>query len=237
MNTVANDIAVSGDARVAVIGVGGAGCKIASMIYGRMCNVGVIAINTDRKSLENTPADLRLYICKEVTRGLGTNGDPALGKKCAQIHEREITEAVKGYQSAIIVAGMGGGTGTGAASVVAELCDRAGISVGAITIMPFSFESDRSIKAADGYRALHAICREIVKCENDRALEQTGVRSVAEAMDILNQSIVGSILNAVDDAKKEIQNRIAKEMEVREKELSAVDAKTSAAPAVKNNAN
>ena len=143
MITVENDIAVSGDVRVAVIGVGGAGCRIASMLYGKMSRVGVIAINTDRKALEETSADVRLYICKEVTKGLGTNGDPALGKKCAQIHEAEITSAVSKYDYAYIVAGMGGGTGSGAASVVAELCDRAGVKVGAVAIMPFSFESGR----------------------------------------------------------------------------------------------
>ena len=155
MNAVEKDIAVSGDARIAVIGIGGAGVRIASMLYGKMSLVGVIAINTDRKALETAAADTRLYICKEVTKGLGTNGDPALGKKCAQIHEAEITAAVSKYDYAYIIAGMGGGTGSGAASVVAELCDRAGVKVGAITIMPFGFETGRSIKAAEGFRALH----------------------------------------------------------------------------------
>ena len=106
---VLSDVAVSGDPRIAVIGVGGAGCRIASMLYGKMSRVGVIAINTDKKALEETSADNRIYICKEVTKGLGTRGDPALGKKCAQIHESEIMSAVSSYNMAIIVAGMGGG--------------------------------------------------------------------------------------------------------------------------------
>jgi len=213
MITVENDIAVSGDVRVAVIGVGGAGCRIASMLYGKMSRVGVIAINTDRKALEETSADVRLYICKEVTKGLGTNGDPALGKKCAQIHEAEITSAVSKYDYAYIVAGMGGGTGSGAASVVAELCDRAGVKVGAVAIMPFSFESGRAVKAADGFRALHAICSDIVKVENDKVLSVPGIGSFDEAMGLLNSTIVKTINNAVEDSKAIVRNDIARHMD------------------------
>ena len=213
MITVENDIAVSGDVRVAVIGVGGAGCRIASMLYGKMSRVGVIAINTDRKALEETSADVRLYICKEVTKGLGTNGDPALGKKCAQIHEAEITSAVSKYDYAYIVAGMGGGTGSGAASVVAELCDRAGVKVGAVAIMPFSFESGRAVKAADGFRALHAICSDIVKVENDKVLSVPGIASFDEAMGLLNSTIVKTINNAVEDSKAIVRRDIADHMD------------------------
>ena len=213
MITVENDIAVSGDVRVAVIGVGGAGCRIASMLYGKMSRVGVIAINTDRKALEETSADVRLYICKEVTKGLGTNGDPALGKKCAQIHEAEITSAVSKYDYAYIVAGMGGGTGSGAASVVAELCDRAGVKVGAVAIMPFSFESGRAVKAADGFRALHAICSDIVKVENDKVLSVPGIGSFDEAMGLLNSTIVKTINNAVEDSKAIVRNDIVRHMD------------------------
>ena len=213
MITVENDIAVSGDVRVAVIGVGGAGCRIASMLYGKMSRVGVIAINTDRKALEETSADVRLYICKEVTKGLGTNGDPALGKKCAQIHEAEITSAVSKYDYAYIVAGMGGGTGSGAASVVAELCDRAGVKVGAVAIMPFSFESGRAVKAADGFRALHAICPDIVRVENDKVLSVPGIGSFDEAMGLLNSTIVKTINNAVEDSKAIVRNDIARHMD------------------------
>ena len=213
MITVENDIAVSGDVRVAVIGVGGAGCRIASMLYGKMSRVGVIAINTDRKALEETSADVRLYICKEVTKGLGTNGDPALGKKCAQIHEAEITSAVSKYDYAYIVAGMGGGTGSGAASVVAELCDRAGVKVGAVAIMPFSFESGRAVKAADGFRALHAICSDIVKVENDKVLSVPGIGSFDEALGLLNSTIVKTINNAVEDSKAIVRNDIARHMD------------------------
>ena len=183
------------------------------MLYGQMSRVGVIAVNTDKKALEETAADTRLYICKEVTKGLGTNGDPALGKKCAQIHEAEISAAISKYDYAYIIAGMGGGTGSGAAPVVAELCDRAGIHVGAITIMPFSFESERTIKAAEGYRALHAICKDIVRCENQKILSVKGLRTFDEAMMLMNDMIVKKILSAIDDAKYAIRSDIANNLE------------------------
>ncbi|MCQ2079752.1 MAG: cell division protein FtsZ [archaeon] len=212
MNTVENDIAVSGDARIAVIGVGGAGCRIASRLYGKMSRVGVIAINTDRKALEATAADTRLYICKEVTKGMGTHGDPALGKKCAQIHDLEITSAVKKYDYAFIVAGMGGGTGSGAASVVAELCDRANVKIGAITIMPFSFEN-RNIKAAEGYRALHAVCQDIIRVENDKALTVPDVKSLDEAMNVINDVVIKAVDTAVEDARNLIRWDISEHLE------------------------
>lgn len=229
MMGINDDIAVSGDARVAVIGVGGAGCNIVSSLYGKMSRVGVIAINTDRKALEETSADVRLYICKQVTKGLGTNGDPALGKKCAQIHDQEITAAVSKYDYAYIVAGMGGGTGSGAASVVAELCVRAGVQVGAVAVMPFSFESDRAIKAADGYRALHAICKDIVQLQNDKVLELPDIRTLDEALNAMNGVIVKTINNAVEDAKYLIRSDIASRMNGSQKESGVICASTPAA--------
>ncbi len=224
MMGINDDIAVSGDARIAVIGVGGAGCNIVSSLYGKMSRVGVIAINTDRKALEETSADVRLYICKQVTKGLGTNGDPALGKKCAQIHDEEITAAVSKYDYAYIVAGMGGGTGSGAASVVAELCVRAGVKVGAVAVMPFSFESDRAIKAADGYRALHAICKDIVQLQNDKVLELPDVRTLDEALSAMNGVIAKTINNAIVDAKEMIRRDIAARMETPAKDSGVISA-------------
>lgn len=222
MNAVNNDMAVSGDPRIAVIGVGGAGCKIASMLYGKMSRVGVIAINTDKASLEETPADLRLYICKEVTKGLGTNGDPALGKKCAQIHAEKIQAAVSSYDCAYIVTGLGGGTGSGAASVIAELCDRANVSVGAIAIMPFSFESGRAVKAADGYRALHAVCPTVLRIENDMALKIKGIRTFDEAMQRVNESIVDELRAVVEDSRNAARIKVAEAM-VEENSSAIID--------------
>ncbi len=228
MNGFGSDLAISGDLRIAVIGVGGAGCRIVSKLYGRMGRVETIAINTDRKALEETVADTRLFICKEVTKGVGSNGDPALGKKCAQIHDAEILSAVRGkYDYAFIVAGMGGGTGSGAAPVVAELCDRAGLHVGAITVMPFSFESDRAVKAAEGFRALHAICKDIVRCENEKILSVKGIKTLDEAMMLMNDMIIEKILSSIDDAKYAIRSDIANHLEDNRSETDVIGSRPS----------
>ena len=198
-NDIASDVAIGGDPRIAVVAVGGAGCRIASALYERACRADIIAINTDREALQQTSADRRIYICKAVTQGLGTRGDAALGKKCAQIHEDEIMAAVRGYDYALIVAGMGGGTGTGAAPVIAELCDRVGVDASAIAIMPFSFESDRAFKAAEGYRKLHSICKTVIKVNNENALSM-GFRTMDEALRAVDAAVVNSIFSFVADA-------------------------------------
>ena len=134
-----------------------------------------------------------------MTQGLGTRGDAALGKKCAQIHEDEIMAAVRGYDYALIVAGMGGGTGTGAAPVIAELCDRVGVDASAMAIMPFSFESDRAFKAAEGYRRLHSICKTVIKVNNENALSM-GYRTMDEALRAVDAAVVNLIFGFIEDA-------------------------------------
>lgn len=209
---VASDLAVAGDPRIAVIGVGGAGCRIASMLYGSGSRARILAINTDRAALEQTQADVRLFICKEVTKGQGARGDTVLGRKCAQIHSDEIMAAVKGSDIAIIVAGMGGGTGTGAASVVSELCDRVGVKTAAIAVMPFTFEgTDRQQTAAEGYRALHVVCKNLLRIENDRVLSEP-LRSMNEAMETVNRSIVEAVQNEIDDAYKAVRESITRKL-------------------------
>lgn len=218
------DIAISGDPRVAVVGVGGAGCRIASMIYNGMHRVGVVAVNTDRKALEQTSADYRMYICKEVTKGLGTNGDPELGKRCAQIHESDLMAVLKNYKYVYIVAGMGGGTGTGAAPVIAELCARANIDFGAVVIMPFSFETERAYEASKGYRTLHSRCEDIVRFENDKAVSAKGVSTMGDALELINESVVKVITNAINDAPMIIKANYARRIDKARSNGSCVSA-------------
>lgn len=209
------DIAVGGDARVSVIGVGGAGCRIVSDLFGRMSSVRTIAVNTDRKALSETQADARLYICKEVVKGAGTRGDALLGKKCARIHEAEIMAAVQGSDVAVVVAGMGGGTGSGAAAVVAELCDRVVKQVVSFAIMPFSFESSERREAArKGIADLRAVCRNVVEFQNDKALTVAGVRTLDDALKAMNASIADAIDTSVrgfhNTVRAAVQQAIAK---------------------------
>lgn len=117
--------------------------------------------------------------------------------------------AVSSYNMAIIVAGMGGGTGTGAAPVIAELCDRVGVTVAAIDIMPFSFEEDRAVKAAEGHRSLHARCPYLVQVFNDKSLTHEGVSTMGDALSMVNMSVVKSIDNFVMDAPMIVKRRAA----------------------------
>ena len=141
---------------IAVVGVGGAGCNVISEFFGSLCSVDTIAINTDKDSLHNrTQADKKIYICREVLKGEGARGDATIGKKCADIHREEIREAIAGHDFVFVVAGLGGGTGTGAASVVIEAAQSQGIMTFAIAIAPFFFEGPK-IEKMLGYTNLQA---------------------------------------------------------------------------------
>ena len=153
---------------IAVVGVGGAGCNVISEFFGSLCSVDTIAINTDKDSLHNrTQADKKIYICREVLKGEGAHGDATIGKKCADIHREEIREAIAGHDFVFVIAGLGGGTGTGAASVVIEAAQSQGIMTFAIAIAPFFFEGPKIETAKIGYAHIKNVCRNCILVEND----------------------------------------------------------------------
>jgi len=216
------DISVTIEPRIAVVGLGGAGCNIVSGFYKALAPVDTVAINTDKKALDETAADKKIYICKAVTKGEGTKGDTGLGKKCAKIHEDEIEKAIVGNDVVFIVAGLGGGTGTGAASVVAEICDRNNIMTFTIGINPFSFETQRITIAREGIRAIRAACQNTITVENDKILELMPDATMNEAMRAVNKSIMGFInetsaqlVSYVNDELTSVQKTVySKKMEI-----------------------
>lgn len=175
--------------RVAVIGVGGAGCNAVSRIYDAVPSVEAIAINTDRDSLRDVRADKKLYICQSVTKGEGTKGDSILGRRCAQAHLEEIEGAIVGNDAVFIVAGMGGGTGTGAAPIIAEISRRLGIMTFTIAIEPFSFESGRVDTAKSGVAKLKAVCPDTIVVENDLMAVKMPDSSMRVILNAVNMSI------------------------------------------------
>ena len=177
------------EARTAVVGIGGAGCKMVSDIYWDLPSVDTIAINTDKEALLNTDADRKLFICKAVTKGEGTRGDSLLGKKCAQAHMEEIREVLSNYDIVYIVAGMGGGTGSGAAPIVAEIAQGLNLIVFSIAVNPFSFETARSRIAKEGLAHLKAVCPMTVVIENDLVLEKMPDVTMDDAFDVVNKSV------------------------------------------------
>lgn len=187
--TVPRDV----EARIAVVGVGGAGCNMVSDIYWDLPSVDTIAVNTDKNALIETDADRKIFICKAVTKGEGTFGDSLLGKRCAQAHIEEIESVLNGYDVVYIVAGMGGGTGSGAAPIVAEIAQRVNCVVFSVIVNPFSFESSRLRIAKEGISNMRAVCPMTVVIENDLILEKMPELTMEEAFRAVNRSVASYI--------------------------------------------
>jgi cell division protein FtsZ len=185
-------------ARIRVIGVGGSGRNaINHMINSKVKGVEFIVVNTDAQDLHHSLAKKKIHIGKNLTRGLGTGMNPDLGQRAAAETKEEIQESVKGSDMVFITCGMGGGTGTGAAPVVAGTARELGaLTVGVVT-KPFSFEGQQRMRLAEqGLEALKKEVDALIVIPNDRLLatvEKTTSVKHAFAMcdDILRQAVEG----------------------------------------------
>src|SRR5688500_1906267 len=185
-------------AQIKVIGVGGGGSNaVDRMIESEVRGVEFITINTDAQALLRSQAPVRIRIGARVTRGLGAGGNPSVGQKAAEESQEELTEALKGADMVFITAGMGGGTGTGAAPVVAGIARELGaLTIGVVT-RPFSFEGSRRRQNAEsGIGALKERVDTLISIPNDRLLAVVDKRApMTEAFkmadDVLRQGIQG----------------------------------------------
>ena len=184
--------------KIKVVGVGGGGSNaVDNMIAQDIRDVDFIALNTDAHALVKSTAPLRLCVGEKLTRGLGVGGDHNLGKMAAEESRDEITKAIQGSDMLFITAGMGGGTGTGAAPIVAEIARELGILTIAIVTRPFSFEGAQRTKVAEeGIALLREKVDTIAVIPNDRLLSLDDVNISIEAAfklvdDVLRQSIQG----------------------------------------------
>jgi cell division protein FtsZ len=159
-------------ARLAVIGVGGGGCNaVDTMVERAVAGVDFIALNTDAQALANSRAPQRFQLGRDLTRGLGAGANPAIGREAALADRERIAELVQGMDLVFIVAGMGGGTGTGAAPVVAEVCREVGALTVGIATTPFAFEGrTRARLAVDGLSTLKEQVDTLVIIPNDRLI-------------------------------------------------------------------
>lgn len=180
---------------IKVVGVGGGGTNaINRMIDAGLRNVEFIGINTDAQALGGCNADLLIPIGGEITRGLGAGNDPEVGEMAAEANSDEIRAAIKGADLVFITAGKGGGTGTGAAPVVAALAKEVGsLTVGVVT-RPFSFEGRRRWDQADeGIERLRENVDTLITVPNDRLLEVSDNIPVMEAFkladDVLREGV------------------------------------------------
>ena len=160
------------DPRILVCGCGGSG----NNTMNRITHIGVegaitVAINTDKQHLDHTRAQQKLLVGRHITRGLGAGGDPITGRRCAEAGRDVITRIVNGADLVFVTAGLGGGTGTGGAPVVASVAkDSGALTVGVVT-KPFSFEGSQRIKQAEeGVSRLEEQCDTLIVVPNDRLL-------------------------------------------------------------------
>lgn len=193
-----NDIVPGSIAKIKVIGVGGGGGNAVNrMIASSVSGVEFWSINTDAQALTMAHAINRLQMGQKLTRGLGAGGNPAIGQKAAEESRDEIAAALEGTDLVFITAGMGGGTGTGAAPIVAEVAKEVGaLTVGVVT-RPFTFEGRRrTSQAEEGIAALQSRVDTLIIIPNDKLLsvisEQTPVQEAFRtADDILRQGVQG----------------------------------------------
>ena len=160
-------------AMIRVVGVGGGGVNAVNrMIEEGLKGVEFVAINTDSQALLFTDADTKLDIGREATRGLGAGANPEVGRTSAEDHKQEIEESLKGSDMVFVTAGEGGGTGTGAAPVVAGIAKKMGaLTIGVVT-RPFSFEGKRRTRQAlEGIENLKEVCDTVIVIPNDRLLQ------------------------------------------------------------------
>jgi cell division protein FtsZ len=170
---MAKSIMASSGARIKVVGTGGAGSNaISRMVRDHLRGVEFIAMNTDAQALELTEAMVRVQLGEKLTRGLGAGGDHSIGHKAAEESRDLIAEAVSGADMVFVTAGMGGGTGTGSASVVAEVAKRSGALTIAVVTKPFSFEGAHRARTAEaGIKALIPNVDTLIIIPNDRLLD------------------------------------------------------------------
>ena len=185
-------------ATLKVIGVGGGGNNAVNrMIDHGMNNVEFIAINTDGQALNLSKAESKIQIGEKLTRGLGAGANPEIGKKAAEESREQIEDAIQGADMVFVTAGMGGGTGTGAAPVVAKIAKEMGaLTVGVVT-RPFGFEGrKRQTQAAAGVESMKAAVDTLIVIPNDRLLDIVDkstpmTEAFKEADNVLRQGVQG----------------------------------------------
>jgi cell division protein FtsZ len=185
-------------AKIKVIGVGGAGGNaINNMIASNLQGVKFIAANTDAQALEISQAPIRIQLGEGVTEGLGAGANPQVGRDAALENEEDIREALADSHMVFITAGFGGGTGTGAAPVIAEICKDLGALTVAVVTRPFSFEGKkRSLQADRGIEALKQVVDTAITIPNDRlrglaSKKATLMEMFVKADEILLHSVKG----------------------------------------------
>ncbi|MGQ4834056.1 MAG: cell division protein FtsZ [Candidatus Asgardarchaeia archaeon] len=191
------------DAKIVVIGTGGGGCNTVTHlmrigITGATC----IACNTDSQHLEISEAHYKLLLGPKTTNGLGAGGYPEVGQAAAEESREEIRKLLEGADLVFVTAGMGGGTGTGSAPVIAQIAkDEIGAIVVGVVTMPFSIEKSRVTKAREGLNKLREFTDTVVVVENDKLLELAGDAPLEEAFAIADEVLAQMVKGITETIK------------------------------------
>ncbi len=192
------DLEVTGPANIKVVGCGGGGNNAVNrMIMEGLSNVDFISVNTDKQALSQSNAPHKIQIGEKLTKGLGAGANPEIGQKAAEESKEEIEAALKGADMVFITAGMGGGTGTGAAPIVAEIAKSMGILTVGVVTKPFLFEGKARMKNAEiGIENLKNKVDSLVTIPNERLLlivdkKTTFKEAFRKADEVLRQGVQG----------------------------------------------
>lgn len=188
-----------GQANIKVVGTGGGGCNATNWLYKKgVQGAEIIAVNTDKQHLELMEADKKILIGKDLTRGLGCGGFPERGREAAKEQISEIKETLRSTDMVFVTAGLGGGTGTGGAPVIAQVAKESGaIVIGCVT-MPFDIERTRIDKAEFGLQQLREVCDTVIVIDNNRLVQIAGQLPIQQAFAVANELVSTMIKGIVE---------------------------------------
>ncbi len=183
-----------GDPRIVIVGCGGAGNNTVNRLY----NIGVegaetIAINTDKQHLQMIEADTKILVGKSLTSGLGAGGDPNMGERATEMAQGTVKEVLGDADLVFVTAGMGGGTGTGAAPVISKIAKEQGAIVVGMVSTPFNVERARTVKAEEGLERLREEADSIIVLDNNRLLDYVPNLPIGKAFSVMDQIIAETV--------------------------------------------
>jgi cell division protein FtsZ len=189
----------AGKANIKVVGCGGMGCNAVTWLFNKGINGATIfGINTDALHLSVTKADEKLLIGKELTRGLGCGGKPQRGREAAKESLSDLKKAVSGADMVFVIAGMGGGSGTGSVPVIAQLAKESGAVVIGVVTMPFESEKARIDKAEFGLQELREVTDTCIVLDNNRLVDIAGQLPIEQAFAVANELVSTMIKGIVE---------------------------------------
>lgn len=180
--------------RVVIVGCGGAGTTIVDRLHRLgIAGAGTVAIETDRQHLDTSRADKRILIGSSLTGGLGAGGSPEIGRRAAGMGRSVLEGVLEGADLCFVTAGLGGGTGTGVAPVVAQIAKDQGATVIVVVGYPFNEETARLTRAEEGLAALYGVTGSVVVLDNNRLQPRNRPRPLGQAFTAMDQLIAGTV--------------------------------------------